>query len=383
MTPFFFPHDLMPEIANYRDQLTVLLPKSAISKPDSRNALSHLLTQANLGDVISAFETGKDDRRDQWISNGFNFELIKDAKTLATMLDLYNCNNLPLAFIIGADVLAEAQASTEADLRQNGINNATLDIQRICRLDIGACTLKFLTKDRISESSQLSNRLIYTKYPALTRYLLSKLNISGSRVLETSGSEQRVRTFIDLEEQMNPESDPSSRVAGFEVVGKNSGATALANGLIPDLELSLPTGEDLGMPYLDLTDVTTDLCALNCSQLTDTTRDKLRALGINLESARRNNQYVTLTFNVPERLQCNFSHMGADGPTSSSLLVSDDKEPMCALQVFAPNVPLIIFNLTDEIQKLGGEYVGISKPFPVAPRSSDLETLKILPRPKK
>ncbi len=370
----------MAETANYREQLTVLLPKSAIAKPDSRNALSHLLAQANLGDVVSAFETGKDDRRDQWISNGFNFELIKDAKTLATMLDLYNRNKLPLAFIIGADVLAEAQASTEADLRQNGTNNATLDIQRICRLDIGACTMKFLAKDRISESSQLSNRLIYTKYPALTRYLLSKLNIANSRAVETSGSEQRVRTFIDLEEQMNPGSNPSSQVAGFEVVGKNSGATARANGLVPASDLSLPTGEELGMSYLDFNDVTTDLCSLNCSQLTDTTRDKLRALGINLETARRNNQYVVLTFNVPDRLKSDFTHMGVDGPTCSPLIVPEGNESMSALQVFAPDVPSIIFNLTDEIQKLGGEYMGKSLPIPVAPRSSDLETLRILPR---
>ena len=370
----------MAETANYREQLTVVLPKSSIAKPDSRNALSQLLAQANLGDVVSAFETGMDARRDQWISNGYNFELIKDAKTLATMLELFNRNRLPLAFIVGADVLAEAQASTEAELRQNGVDNATLDIQRICRLDIGACTMKFLAKDRISEASQLSGRMIYTKYPALTHYLLTKLNIANPRVVETSGSEQRVRTFIDLQEQMNLGLNPSSQVAGFEVVGKNSGATARANGLDPASDLSLPAGNELGMPYLDLNDVTTDLCALNCSQLTDTTRDKLRALGINLETARRNNQYVVLTFNVPDRLKSNFAHMGVDGPTCSPLIVSEGKEPMSALQVFTPNVSSILFDLTDEIQKLGGEYMGKSQPIPVAPRSSDLETLQILPR---
>jgi phosphoribosyl-ATP pyrophosphohydrolase len=163
------------------------------------------------------------------------------------------------------------------------------------------------------------------------------------------------------------------RVGAFEIVG--SGDTARANKLqIVGNEYQYPTGEELGVPYLDLSRIQTDLFVTNISRVGGESRTRLRELGLALESARTSNLRVPIIMNVPVAKLPDFASLGMKGPSEITLLGNDQYR---ALQILVR--PEEINSIRPRLMELGAEDVGFGDPVKVERGTEKSEVLRVLP----
>lgn len=286
---------------NSAEKQYVILPKNALEGSGPRNSVRGLLLAAGYDKVANGF-----DRRDQIEQGDFIFRGVKGADALSTQLELFQQQSLGI--LVGSDVLAEADISAIS----LGVSSR---LEMLVKLGIGECRMRFLVpnESKVSSSSDLENRLIFSKYAGLAETTLRALDVR-TPVRQTEGADTRVNDWRKQE----------PRVGAFEIVG--SGDTARQNDLQIVEGLAYPSGETLGLPYLDLNSVTTDFYASNIQGASSRSRDMLREMGLALESARTVNRYVTFVFNARNSELSRFANLGMKGPTISPLLTRDGEE---------------------------------------------------------
>jgi len=287
---------------NSAEKQYIVLPKNALTEGSgSRNGVLGLLIAAGYDKVANGF-----DRRDQIEQGDFIFRGIKGSGALATQLELFR--QQPLGMLMGSDVLAEA----DINALSLGVRS---EIQKLVPLDIGECRMRFLVpnESRSQTEADLESRLIFSKYAGLAERTLGAMNVR-TLVRQTEGADTRVNEYRTLQ----------PRVGAFEIVG--SGDTARQNNLQIVEGFSYPSGESLGLPYLDLNRITTDFSMSNIASASNRSRDMLREMGLALESARTVNRFVTFQFNARASEANAFSDLGMKGPTISPLLTRDGEK---------------------------------------------------------
>jgi len=330
----------------------ILVPKAALDPGrQSRNRLLDLLVKAGYDKVLGGF-----DRRDEIAQDDFVFRGVKGPEALASQLEIFQDRSVGV--MMGTDVLAEADLIAQS----YGVRS---DIQRLISLGIGLCSLTFLAPEEapVLCADDLRGRKIFTKYPALLQIILRSMRVPAS-VRKTDGADTRVN-----------ECRNELFVAALEIV--ESGATAEENRLqIVEKQLAFPTGEELRLPYLSLPSISTDLSVTRIGQMTDFSRGALRELGLALESARRTNRYVAMSFNVPAELVDRFRDLGLRGPTASKVIANDGAE-WRALQIY---VPLDRKNaMRSELLRRGAQDLSSSDALNVEISAEQSEVLRILP----
>lgn len=271
----------------------VVVQKSALDPGKrSRNSLIDLLVRAGYDRVLSGF-----DRKDEIAQGDFIFRGVKSPDALATAFELFRDRSLGI--LMGSDVLAEADVIA----MQRGVRS---EIVRILALGIGRCSLTFLSPEEVPlrGPDDLDDRTIFTKYPQVLASVLRELGQYAS-IRQCEGADTRVSEWRDR-----------MPVAAFEIV--ESGDTARKNALqILNGQITLPEGKSLGLPYLELPDISTDVFISRISRMTSCERDALRTLGLALESARQTNRYISFRFNIPSARRKDFCDLGMKGPTFS------------------------------------------------------------------
>lgn len=289
----------------------VVVQKSSLD-PDrrSRNSLIDLFVRAGYDRVLSGF-----DRKDEIAQDDLLIRGVKGPDALAAQFELYSDRSIGV--LVGTDVLAEADLAA----RQRGVRS---EIARILSLEIGRCSLTFLSPEEtaLKGSEGLESRIIFSKYPRILAAVLRGLKVRAS-VRQSDGADTRVNEWRGR-----------NAVAAFEIV--ESGETARKNALrIMEGEISFPAGEKIGLPYLDLLNISTDLYVTRISRMTARERDALRALGLALESARQTNRYASFRFNIPTGCKSEFRDLGMKGPTYSPV-ESRDGNPWSAGEILVP-----------------------------------------------
>jgi phosphoribosyl-ATP pyrophosphohydrolase len=345
--PFFLPPIPMP------DKITILLPKATFDpESKSRNAVGDLLKNAGYDSLFRQKLNGKD-----CIEQGdFRFQGIKGPNAL--LWQLLRFRNESVGLMMGTDIIAEAQLKSLERLGKRA------EIERLLTLGVGQCRMRFLAPAEapIQESRDLRDRLIFSKYPALTSRLLSAMNVSAT-VAETDGADTRVNELRDA----------PWPVAAFEVV--ESGKTARENGLMIAEQLSLPSGNVLGLSPYSPDAVQTDLFFTNRREISEYARGALRRLGLDLESAMTVHQFISFRFQVPKNRINAFRGLGMRGPSIKDVL--SDGESLAALEVFVPVLEKSA--MRERLMKLGATDLGSGEVMNVE-RSTELsEVLRVLP----
>lgn len=274
----------------------IIVPKNAFTEGSGpRNGMLDLLVRAGYDKVTDGL-----DRRDQVEQGDFIFRGVKGSDALATQLELFG--GMPLVILMGSDVLAEADISALSF----GVRS---DVQKLVDLGIGECRMRFLVpnESRVETPKDLEERLIFSKYSGLAGRTLSAMGVNIP-VRQTEGADTRVNDW----RQKN------RRIGAFEIVG--SGDTARQNNLQIVEEFKYPSCESLGLPYLDLNRITTDLYVSNITRMSTKSKDRLREIGLALESARTVNRFVTFQCNVLTSDVPRFADLGMKGPTVCPLV---------------------------------------------------------------
>ncbi|MBT4937005.1 hypothetical protein HON22_03720 [Candidatus Peregrinibacteria bacterium] len=336
----------MTEIMKTRERSLVVLPKNAFN-PKSKNYLGDTFYAAGYDKVNGDF-----DSKDQIQQGGFTFRGIKGSDALSTQLELYQ--QFPMGIVFGEDILAEAFLLSQ----RQGNNNM---LMKILSMNIGPCKLQFLSpkENMLKKVQDIETRTIFTKYPEITKKLISSLGISDFIIKKTNGSDTRIGEYRELD-KLN--------TAALEIV--DTGNTARKNGLeIQEGEYFYP---DLGDTKISSQNITTNYYV--CAQPEDfssTYREKFSELGVGLESALKRNRYSSLSFNIPQAIAARFENIGMKGPSSKKVLSS--KEPYQELTILVPS---------DETNKTmcfiienGGEDISIDRDREVAFSAGESEVI--------
>lgn len=257
--------------------LTVLLPKNAAdAEKRSRNNLTALLSRAGYRKFGNAFSTQEGfGRSDTLRENDCIFRCFKGAGALSSMLERYA--DSAIAVLAGSDDLAEAEIMA----RRFGTR---VRIDKVLDLELAPCSLRFLAPEEepINEPSDINGRRLFTSFPALLSAVLKANGIGDCDIRATKGADTRVNEWRNS----------GKRIGGFDIVG--SGKTArILNLQIVDEEIEYPTGEELGVPYMNLRNIRTDLYAVNVEKMNDTTLRTLDSLKQKLQQAMQpNNTYI-------------------------------------------------------------------------------------------
>ncbi len=338
---------------NSPEKQFVIIPKNIVGDgAGPRNGLIGLLDRAGYDKVGKGF-----DRRDQVEQGDFVFRGVKGPDALATQLELFR--GRPLAILIGSDVLAEA----DFQAMNLGVRS---DIQQLLTLGVGPCRMRFLVpkENPVNESEDLRGRLIFSKYPNVTEATLRAMRIDAS-VRRTEGADTRVGEYRE----------GNTGVGAFEIVG--TGETAEKNRLQVTDGLTYPSGVDLGVPYLDLGSVTTNVYASNIARAGNRSRELLRELGLSLESARTTNRFVTFKFNVPTEQVVRFADLGMKGPTVAPVMTRAGEQPWSALEI---SIPAESENrMRSELLRRGARDLLSGSSMDAEPSADTSEVIRILP----
>lgn len=346
---------------NSPSKQVVLLPKGAVTEgKDSRNPLLDLLVRAGYDKVRSGFDPKSRNRTDQVQQGDFIFRAVKGAPALAAQFELFRGDNVGV--LAGSEVVAEAQQRA----LQQGV---AADIRTLLSLNIGPCSMLFLVpnQQRVFSPGDIDKRLLFTKYSYLLRSVLRASGRSAA-VRTTDGADTRV---VEYQAQF-----PQRSVGAFEVVG--TGETARANNLqIVGTDLfPYPSGADMGMPYLDLLSIRTDLFFTNASRISKRSRQMLRELGMALESAKESNMRVPVTFNVLSDKAKNFDQFGMKGP-SEMRVRGRDPELYKALQIYVESDK--VNEMRPVFFELGAEDMAVGEPQRMEIGPNESEVIRVLP----
>lgn len=334
----------------------VLASKSALNpEKRGRNSLVDLLVRARYDKVLNGLN-----RQDEFEQGDFIFRGVKDASSMAVVLETYKNQSLPI--FMGSDILAEADYLA----RSRGVKSR---IRKLLSLGIGECRLCVMApeEDPIKKSADITGREMFTKYPEILKAMLAELGIQGVEVRAASGADTRI----------NETRGGDARVGALDVVG--SGETARVNRLqivgsdVIDQNL-------LGLRYFDLGSVTTDMYLTNRRYLNDPSswsRDAIQRLGIALEAAESANEHSSIQWNAPQSIIDRFLDMGMRGP-SIQKIHSTGGEQWYALKIFVP------VGETDktmrELLHRGARDLGVSEsPFMLGRSAEEMEILDNLP----
>lgn len=279
----------------------VIVPKTSF-KADSRNPLRTIFRNAGYDRVAdAAFDDG-----DECTEGDFCFRSIKGAYALACQLENYA--SAPIGIVMGSDILGEAQIYADA---KYGVRS---EISRLLTLGIGPCSLLVLAPKEapVNFWEDMRGRRIYSKYPLLTKSLLSSVGLGDctDNIRDTDGADTRLRE----------KRSSTGAIAALEIVA--SGRTAEKSRLqIVRNELEYPMSGTT-----DFLRIQTDLFITNKSSITGRIRDALQGLGLALETARASNRSAVFDMNVPRTRLQEFTSFGMKGPTIGNVLAtgSDD-----------------------------------------------------------
>ena len=322
----------------------VIIPKTAF-KPDSRNPLGEVFVRAGYDKVAE----GDFDNRDTISQGDYEFLGIKGASALRYQISRTSSQN-GLPVIMGDDILWEAEN------RQREQKGTTTPSQKILNMGIGPCRLRFLApqENPIRSLEDIRGRTLFTKYPALLKSILAPFGISEKNIWEINGADTRVGEARD---------DGNLDTAAFEIVG--SGRTARANRL--DISSVLPDNFGEG-------NVSTNLSLQNLQGLSQYISDKIKDLGVALESALKANTRTLIKFNIPKEQVSQFVQYGAKGPTASDILTEGDTR-WCALEISVENEKAD--RIFREIMEKGGKDV-FRKKVPMGMSREDSEVLNTM-----
>jgi len=325
----------------------VLVPKTAFGN-GSRTPLSDLFCRAGYDKVNGDFG-----RNDQVEQGGFTFRAVKGSEAIATQLELFRGKTIGV--VMGSDVLVEGDLIAQ----EKGI---TSDIRRLLSLNIGPCLMRIIAPDEspILTSDDLSGRSIFTKYPRILKKLLDLLNINDASIRPALGADVRVNEF-----RAEPEG-----VAALEIVG--SGDTARkANLQIVENEILYPK-----IGVIDSGNIETNMYLTNIDLITSGAKQAFQELGLALESARDENQFVNFRFNVPEEIVGRFAGFGMKGPTVSDL-ITEDGSKWKALDVAIPREQSNDFRR--ELLRIGAKDLLQPASVNVEVSADESEVLSVLP----
>jgi ATP phosphoribosyltransferase len=332
----------------------IFLPKNAFN-PKSKNYLGDIFHDAGYDKVNGDF-----DSKDQIPQGDFIFCGIKGSEALSTQFELYQQS--PIGLVFGEDILAEAFF-----LSQQQDNNNML--MKILNMHIGPCKLQFLSpkENMLKNIKDLKTRTIFTKYPEITKKLISSLGISNFTIKKTNGSDTRIGEYRERN-KLN--------TAALEIV--DTGNTARKNGL----EIQ---EDNCFYPNLGEIEISSQSIATNyyvCAQTKDFSlayREKFAELGVGLESALKKNRYTSLSFNIPQSMTHYFQNIGLKGPSCKKIL-SSKKEIYQELTILVPS------DETNEtmcfIIEKGGEDIAVKRNIEVAFSGGQSEVIEKL-YPKK
>ncbi len=312
--------------------------------------MQDLLVRAGYDKVTNGF-----DRDDQIEQGDFIFRGVKGADAIATQLELFQ--ETPIGMLMGSDVLAEGDILAFS----LGVRS---DIQKFVDLGIGECRMRFLVpnESQVETPEDLEARLIFSKYSGITRRALASLAV-GAFIRQTQGADTRVNDWRQ----------ENQRVGAFEIVG--SGDTARQNNLQIVEGFKYPTGEALGLPYLDLNRITTDMYVSNIQNASTRSRNMIREIGLALESARTVNRFVMFQFNALTSDLSRFADLGMKGPTVSPLVSGD--ESWSAVTISVPEAQQNAMRMT--LLARGAKDLLSSSPLNAEPDAERSSVIRLLP----
>jgi ATP phosphoribosyltransferase len=324
------------------EKTRIIVPKTGF-KADSRNSLGEVFSRAGYDKVSS----GEFNDRDIVTQGDYEFLGVKGPQALEYQM-LRPSSDAGLPIIMGDDILLDAKERARERIGKN------LSLKRTLSMGIGSCRLRFLTpeENKILTLDDLKERDIFTKYPKLLEKILADIGIDTKKIWETNGADTRVAEARD---------DGNLNTAAFEIVG--TGKTARGNKL--DISEILPENFSPG-------NVSTNLSLQNPDNVSKYTADKIKDIGLALESALKDNSRTLITFNIPSSKKNDFLQYGEKGPTISPVVTRDDKS-WSALEVAVPNDKAD--RVFREIMEKGGKNI-YRKKLPMGISFEDSEVLK-------